>query len=361
MKKYIIIIASALVVLIVAGFMFVKIGTGPVNKKDKTQVLFTINAGDSRSTIINNLNKAGLVKNKLAGIVYININRSKNLQAATYDLNKSMSLKQILNKFDKGEKYDDRVAVNIKFVPGKRITDYAQTIADFVNKYQDPAVKVTKEDIIKEINDKEYIGSLINKYWFLTDIVNDQEIYYALEGYLQPDTYQFFTNTTVKEIIERMLDQTSKKLEPFKDEISKSGFTVHEILSMAGIIEKEANNDSDREKVSQVIHKRLDLKMALGMDVTAYYAAKAELTEPYYKSWSSLPSKYNTRNPNNIGLPVGPICNPSISSIKAALNPSKTNYLYFYADIRPGSSTLGQVFFAEDYNGFLKIQKDLGV
>lgn len=361
MKKYIIIGIIAFIIGVVAGFLFIKIGTSPVNKKDNHEIRVTIDRGDSRSKVAKKLSDAGLVRNKLAATLYINLNRSKKIYSATYAFDKTMSLKQILAKIDRQEKVDDRVSITLKFIPGKRITDYANTIADFVNKYQEPKVKLTKEDIIKEINDKEYVKSLIQKYWFLTDEVLDSEIYYALEGYLQPDTYQFFTTTTVKEIIERMLDQTSKKLEPFKDDIKNSGFTVHEILSMAGIIEKEANSDQDREKVSQVIHKRLDLKMSLGMDVTAYYAAKAELTEPYYKSWSSLPSKYNTRNPNNIGLPIGPICNPSISSIKAALNPSKTNYLYFYADIRPGSSTLGEVFFAEDYAGFVNIQKKLGV
>ena len=358
MKKYLIIGISAFVIGIISGYLLIKVGTGPVDKKDKTQVLFTISAGDSRNTIIKNLKKAGLVKNKLAGTLYINLNRGKNLQAATYSLNRSMSLKQILNKFDKGEKYDDRVAVTLKFLPGKRLTSYAETIADFINKYQDPAVKVTKEDIIKEINDKEYVKTLIEKYWFLTEEVLDDEIYYALEGYLQPETYQFFTTSTVKEIIERMLDQTDKKLTPLKEDITKSGYTPHQILSAAAIIEKEANSDEDRAKVSQVIYSRIAKKMNLGMDVTAYYAAKVEQTKdnPYMKSWNYLPSKYNTRNVNNLGLPIGPICNPSISSIKAALYPAKTNYLYFYADINTG-----KVYFAEDYAGFIKIQKDLGV
>ena len=358
MKKYLIIGLSALVALIIACIVFIIIGTGAVNKKDKTQVLFTINAGDSRGTIINNLNKAGLIKNKLAGTIYININRGKNLQAATYELNRSMSLKEILNKFDKGEKYDNRVAVTLKFVPGKRITSYAETIAKFVNEYQDPVVEVTKDDIINEINDKEYVKTLIDKYWFLTDEVLDGEIFYALEGYLQPETYQFYTTSTVKEIIERMLDQTNKKLTPLKEDIKKSGYTVHEILSAAAIIEKEANSDEDRKKVAQVIYTRIAKKMNLGMDVTAYYAAKVEQTKdnPYMYAWNFLPSKYNTRNKDNLGLPIGPICNPSLSSINAALNPSDTNYLYFYADINTG-----KVYFAEDYAGFMKIQKDLGV
>lgn len=356
MKKFLIIGLSIFAALIVGTIVFVKVGTSPVNKKDNNLIVFEIKKGESRNQIVSNLKKQGLVKNKLAALIYININRGKNLQAAKYPLNKSMSLKEILDKFDKGEKYDDRVAVSLKFVPGKRITDYAGTIADFINKYQNPAVKVTKDDVIKEISDKEYVKTLIDKYWFLTDEILDDEIYYPLEGYLQPETYSFYTTSTVKDIVTRMLDQTAKKLEPLKEDIKNSGYTVHQILSMSAIIEKEANSDSDRKMVSQVIHKRLDLKMALGMDVTAYYAAKADLTEPYMKYWSNLPSKYNTRNINNIGLPIGPICNPSISSIKAALNPSNTSYVYFYADM-----STGKVYFAEDYAGFMDIQKKLGV
>ena len=358
MKKTLIIILSLLFLFVVAGIIFIKIGTGPVNKKDKTEVIFEIKAGDSRKEIVDNLKKADLVKNKLSALIYINVHRGYNLQAAKYSLNRSMSLKEILKKFDKGEKYDDRVAVSLKFVPGKRLTDYAQTIANFINEYQDPYVKVTKEDIINEINDPEYVKSLIEKYWFLTDEVLDSEIYYALEGYLQPETYQFYTTATTKEIVERMLDTTSKRLKPLENDIKNSGHTVHEILSAAAIIEKEANSDEDRKKVAQVIYLRIKKGMNLGMDVTAYYAAKVEQTKdnPYMYAWNFLPSKYNTRNKDNLGLPIGPICNPSLSSIKAALNPSDTNYLYFYADI-----DTGKVYFAEDYNGFIEIQKNLGV
>lgn len=356
MKRYIIIGVSAFVALVIAGVLFVILGTGAVNKKDTKQVIFEIKALESRNTIVNNLNKKGLIKNKLAATIYINLNRGKNLQAAKYSLNKSMSLKEILNKFDKGEKYDDRVAVNLKFVPGKRITDYAETIAEFETKYNGTKNKITKEDVIKEISDPEYVKTLIEKYWFLTDEILDSEIYYPLEGYLTPDTYEFYTTATAKEIIERMLQATDKRLKPLENDIKNSGFTTHQILSMAAIIEKEANSDEDRAKVSQVIHKRLNLKMALGMDVTAYYAAKADLSESYMKYWSSLPSKYNTRNVNNIGLPIGPICNPSTSSIKAALNPANSSYVYFYADM-----TTGKVYFAENYAGFMDIQKKLGV
>ena len=358
MKKILIIVLSVLILIIVAGVIFVKVGTTAVNKKDNHEIRVTIDRGDSRTTVAKKLADAGLVKNKLAAILYININRSKNIYSATYAFNKTMSLNQILTKINKQEKVDDRVIINLKFVPGKRITSYAETIAEFVNEYQDPVVEVTKDDIINEINDKEYVKTLIDKYWFLTDEVLDGEIFYALEGYLQPETYQFYTTSTVKEIIERMLDQTNKKLTPLKEDIKKSGYTVHEILSAAAIIEKEANSEKKKKKVAQVIYTRIAKKMNLGMDVTAYYAAKVEQTKdnPYMYAWNFLPSKYNTRNKDNLGLPIGPICNPSLSSINAALNPSDTNYLYFYADINTG-----KVYFAEDYAGFMKIQKDLGV
>ena len=353
-KKLLIICISVFLLFLAGGITFIKVGTSPVNKKNKDLVVFEFKQGTSRKEIIDKLYSKGLIKNKLAGYIYININRGKNLQANKYALNKSMSLKQILNKFDKGEIYDDRKTVTLKFVPGKRLTDYAGTIADFMNEYQDPANKVTKEDVISEISDPEYVKTLIEKYWFLTDEVLDSEIYYPLEGYLTPDTYEFYTTASAKDIVERMLQATDKRLKPLESNIKNSGFTTHQILSMAAIIEKEANSDDDRAKVSQVIRKRLELKMNLGMDVTAYYAAKVDQTidNPYMRAWDYLPSKYNTRNANNIGLPVGPICNPSISSIKAALNPSKTNYVYFYADIKTG-----KVDFAETYAGFMDIQK----
>ena len=357
-KKLIIIGLSAFILFFALGFTFVTVGTKAVDKKDKTEVIFTIKSGDSRNTIIKNLKKAKLVKNELSGIIYINIHRGYNLQAATYSLNRSMSLKDILVKIDKGDKYDNRKSVSLTFLPGKRLTDYAGTIADFINKYQNPKVKVTKEDVIKEINDEAYIKELINKYWFLTDEVLDSEIYYALEGYLQPETYEFYTTASIKEIVERMLDATSTKLKEYETDIKNSGYTVHQILSAAAIIEKEANSDEDRAKVAQVIYTRIAKGMNLGMDVTAYYAAKVDQTKdnPYMKSWNYLPSKYNTRNQNNLGLPIGPICNPSLSSVKAALHPSNTSYVYFYADL-----DTGKVYFAEDYAGFMEIQRNLGV
>lgn len=348
MKKKIVIILSILILFLLLLVGFTKLGTSPVSKNNKNEVIVKIEDGSSRIDIINLLKEKGLVKNKISGYILINLKRGYNLQAGTYSFNKSMSLDDMLKKLDKGEIVDLRKTINVTFVEGKRLTEYAKQIADITG--------LSYDEVMETINDKEYVNELINKYWFLTDEVLDSEIYYPLEGYLNPNTYQIYTTSTVKEIIERMLDGTNNVLTAFKDSITNSGYSVHQILSAAGIIEKEANSDSDRKMVSQVIYKRLGINMSLGMDVTAYYAAKADLKDPYMKAWNNLPSKYNTRNVNNIGLPIGPICNPSKSSIDAALNPSKTDYLYFYADM-----SNGKVYFAEDYQGFVDIQEKLGV
>ena len=108
--------------------------------------------------------------------------------------------------------------------------------------------------------------------------LNDK-LYYALEGYLYPNTYQFKKDASIKEITEKMLDTTGVFLGKYKSEIENSNYSVHEILSMAGIIELEAVSNEDREKVSQVIYKRLNSGMTLGMDVTTYYAVQKEMKE----------------------------------------------------------------------------------
>ena len=113
------------------------------------------------------------------------------------------------------------------------------------------------------------------------------------------------------------------------------------------------------KKINVVYQDALEVNLSnVEYDLIFIDAAKVEQTKdnPYMYAWNFLPSKYNTRNKNNLGLPVGPICNPSLSSIKAALNPSDTNYVYFYADINTG-----KVYFSEDYAGFVDIQKKLGV
>ena len=129
-------------------------------------------------------------------------------------------------------------------------------------------------------------------------------------------------------------ESLSKELSPYKDSIENSDLSIHEILTLASIVELEAKNTDARKGVAGVFYNRLDTGMSLGSDVTTYYAAKID-------DWSSslttdelsdCTNEYNTRCANKKGLPVGPISNVSIDSIEAVLEPDKTSYYYFVAD-----------------------------
>lgn len=346
MKKKIIIGVVGIFTLLLSLFIvYYFISIKAVDKNNTKEIVFNINPGTSKIDIAKKLKKSGIIRNDKTAIIYMFFNSDLSLQAGEYSLNKSMDLKEILTKFNKG---DIKIETNtITFVEGKRLKEYIGLISQKFN--------FTEEEIIQVINDKEFLKDMINKYWFLTDEVLNDKIYYGLEGYILPDTYEFMSSDSIKEIFIRLLDYTDKKLSSFKDEIEKSKYSVHQILTMASIIELEANSKNDRKTVSQVIYKRLDYNMSLGMDVTTYYAVQKQMGETLtYKDLTSE-NAYNTRNTNMLGLPVGPICNPSNISIDAVFNPSNTDYLYFYADIKTGL-----VYFAKTSSEFNQIIKEVG-
>lgn len=147
-----------------------------------------------------------------------------------------------------------------------------------------------------------------------------------LEGYLFPDTYQFYLNDEPENVLDKLLDNFDDKMDDEMMElVNASGYSLHEILSMAAIIEGEAANDSERADVASVMYNRIhnwEVPL-LGMDSTVFYAAK--LTGEEFST--DLDSPYNTYV--HPGLPVGPICNPGMNSILAALKPNSTDYFYF--------------------------------
>ena len=147
-------------------------------------------------------------------------------------------------------------------------------------------------------------------------------------------------------------------LEPYKEEIEASDYTVHELLTLASIAEKEVVNTSDdnqeRRNVISVFLNRIKKNISLGSDVTTRYAIKLDDSRALYKSEYNSTSLYNTRNINNLGLPPGPIATVSKSSIEASINPTQTNYLYFIANIKTG-----ETFFFETSSTFEAKKKEL--
>jgi uncharacterized YceG family protein len=173
----------------------------------------------------------------------------------------------------------------------------------------------------------------ISKRTILSSIKEKEKICFLLEGYLFPATYTFEKNMQPTAVIEKMLDTfESRFTQDMKDRAAELGFSVHEILTIASIIEKEAKTAEQRTLVSSTIHNRLKKGMRLEYDVTVKYCTGViELQYPekidYYKYY------YNGNRVD--GIIAGPICNPGIESINAALYPDDTDYLFFVIDTEP--------------------------
>ena len=343
-NKKIFIILGVIVGLIVAMTITYFILLTPSGRSN-VPVTFVVNNGDDKKTIINNLKEAKLIKSKYATIIYVILSNNKNLQAGSYEFSRDLSTQDIIKSLGKGDvikEYKPSARVTLK--EGVTLKEYIKLICDNTD--------LNYDDAIKKVNDKSFLKGLIADYWFLTEDILDEDIYYPLEGYLFPETYDFYKDTTIEQVIRKMLNVTSDKLSSIKGKMLNNKMSVHELITIASIAEKEANTSDDRRMVSQVIYKRLDMNMSLGMDVTSYYGVQKSMSETLTKVDLNDKNPYNTRVVTFIGLPVGPICNPSLDSINAALEPANTDYVYFIADV-----LTGKVYFAKDIDGFNELKE----
>ena len=351
MKKrniILVLIGILVVILLMIGLYFY--GLTSVSKNTE-KVSFKIESGTSTKAVVNKLYEAKLLKSKISSLIYIKLNNDIMIQAGTYELDRSYDTKEIFEILSGGYVVNDTIAVT--FIEGKRITDYISVISEKFG--------YSEDEILEVISDQEYLKTLIKKYKFLDENILNSDLYYSLEGYLFPATYEFYKDASIKVIIEKMLDKTANILDNYSTLIEASEYNIHEILTIASIIENESvgkkadvlycagseNEYIDRFVVSQVIYKRLDTNMSLGMDVTTYYGVKKSLKEELTQSDLNSDNAYNTRRTSFIGLPVGPISNPSKASIEAALNPSDTKCVYFYADM-----ATSELHFARTYSEF---------
>ncbi len=339
-KKIIIpIIGILVVILLLVGLYFY--GLTSVSKTSEP-VTFTVESGMGTRQIISKLYEERLIKSNIATNIYLLFHKDLVFKAGVYNLDRSSDTKTIINSITKGDAVKD--TLTITFIEGKKLKDYVKQISNQFG--------YSEDEIMNTLEDENFLKELINKYDFLSDDILNKDIYYPLEGYLFPDTYEFYKNASIKDIIEKMVANCGKILDNYSASLKESSYSVHEILTMASIIENETRKPEDRPEASQVIHKRLSINMSLGMDVTAYYGVKKDLNESLTVGEFNDVNPYNTRRTDFIGLPVGPICNPGKASIEAALKPSSTNHLYFYA-LKDGS-----LKFADTYEEFLEIKRN---
>jgi UPF0755 protein len=149
-----------------------------------------------------------------------------------------------------------------------------------------------------------------------------------LEGYLFPDTYDFYQGESATVALSRFLNNTQNKLDGLEAQAEAKGMSLHDIIIVASLVEKEAGSDDERATIASVIYNRLNAGWLLGLDSTINYILGSNTFDLTYDDLD-IDSPYNTYK--YTGLPAGPICSPGMASIEAALNPESTNYWYWYA------------------------------
>ena len=274
-------IFSLILIFLLFGIVF--LGQGVYLPKDSSLVeekLFLVERGQSIFQIAKNLEKEGLIKNRFLFDFYVLARRTQDrLRAGEYSLSPSMNIIEIAQKIISGD------------------------IAKIV-------VTIPEGFTVKQIEER----------------LNLKLPGENLEGFLFPDTYQFPIRVTGEEAVKKMRDNFDKKLAPYRNEVSGAGLTLFEIITMASLIEKEVKTKEDKELVSGILWKRLENDIPLQVDATITYITGKKTTK-ISKEETQIDSPYNTYK--YLGLPLGPICNPGLESILAAIYPKSSEYWYY--------------------------------
>ncbi len=315
---YILLPTLILILLLIGLFLFM---LSPVNSDNK-DITLEVESGQTYSSIAFILKENNLIKSETVFKLYIKLNNINHLEAGHYKLNKTMNVTEIVKILSEGKSFNPD-AITLTIPEGRQMEKIATYVSEITGK--------PKEAYLNTWNSDGFINNVIKKYWFVTEEIKNTNIRYALEGYFFPSTYELLNkDVSAESIAYKLLDQMEKVLNKYKNEIESSIYTVHEILTLASIVEYEAMLDEDRPIIAGIFYNRLNDGWKLQSCATACYAANEENCIPT-KVPTNLNSLYNTYY--YPGLPVGPGNSPSEESIEATLKPTTTDYYYFMSDI----------------------------
>lgn len=299
------------------------------NASDAKKVEITIDRSNVKK-LPDILYSNGLIKNREALRVYLKLSgNSGRLKAGKYELTNAMSASQMINKMVYGEVKKDTIKVTIP--EGYTVNDIAELL--------ESKGLVSKGKFLDAVKNNTY------DYDFLKKLPDRSG---KIEGYLFPDTYEFSKDVTAEQIVDRMLSRFNEVFDnDMRKKASEMNMTIDQVVTVASMIEKEAKVAEERPVIAGVIYNRLTKKMPLQIDATVQYSLgkwKDTLSTDDLK----VNSPYNTYKIT--GLPIGPISNPGKASLEAALNPQKSDYL-FYVYKFDGTGTHA---FSSNYQDFLR-------
>lgn len=337
-RKVVFVFILIFTVLIVYGgksaYEFISTGLSPVDPDSQETVAIEIPLGSSSRGIATILEEEGLINNELIYRLYIKVNNYADFQAGDYQLSPSMTLAEISERLQTGTVA--RPSLYTVTIPEGR------TIEEIAKLYENNA-NIDADEFMELMNDEEYIRSLIDLYPnLLSEEILQDEIRYPLEGYLFAATYPIYDEVPeIDVLIRMMLDKSNSVISEYYSEILElEEFTVHEIVTFASLVEREARNEEERKLISGVFYNRLNEGMRLETDPTVLYALGYHKDRVLFRDLE-IESPYNTYHV--YGLPIGPISNFGVSSLESVFHPTETAYKFFVA------APDGQIYFSETH------------
>ena len=326
------------------GYQYVQSSLLPVDANSKEYVTVQIPEGSNVQEIGSALEHSGVIKHGVIFAFYAKYKNYSDLKSGYYNLQKSMSTEDIIKELQKGgtpEPQEPSLA-DLTIPEGYTIDQIAQAVGQLQGEFKEP---LTAEAFLAKVQDDNFISQEVAKYPNLLESLPTKEsgARYRLEGYLFPATYSIKESTTIESLIDEMLAAMDKTLTPHYSAIKSKNLTVNELLTIASLVEKEGAKTEDRKLIAGVFYNRLNLGMPLQSNIAILYAQGKLGQNISLADDAGIDTSINS--PYNVytkpGLMPGPVDSPSQDAIEASINQTKSENLYFVANV-----TDGKVYYA---------------
>ena len=326
------------------GYQYVQSSLQPVDASSKQYVTVQIPEGANVQTIGSTLEKSGLIKHGVIFAFYAKYKNYSDLKSGYYNLQKSMSTEDIIHELQKGgtAEAQEPALANLTIPEGYTIDQMAQAVGQLQGDFKEP---LTADAFLAKVQDDNFISQEVAKYPSLLESLPTKEsgVRYRLEGFLFPATYSIKESTTIESLIDEMLAAMDKTLTPHYSAIKSKNLTVNELLTIASLVEKEGAKTEDRKLIAGVFYNRLNLGMPLQSNIAILYAQGKLGQNISLADDAGIDTSINS--PYNVytkpGLMPGPVDSPSQDAIEASINQTKSENLYFVANV-----TDGKVYYA---------------
>jgi UPF0755 protein len=264
-----------------------------------------------------NLKKEGLIKSEILFNLFTLVQGVQDkLQAGKYSFSPGMNIPEILKKLTQGETIKEKITI----IDGWNLKDIANYFKEKgLLKKEEELFQITGAPASNSLQPKDFSEEF--------EFLKEKPKNLSLEGYLFPDTYEIDPERGIEEIVRKMLQNFDKKItQDLREEIASQGKTLHQVLTMASLLEREIKSYEDRQIAAGILWKRLENGWPLQVDVTLTYLT-GKSSQELTKEDLQIDSPYNTYK--YYSLPIGPICNPGLDSIKAAIYYKESPYWFY--------------------------------